>query len=179
MNESVYGTGDIAFSAWLDWIRRPSGFSSLKSFFKAKMPNASDDKLLGSDVADIYFGLTADWRYRRWRLSALGRMDIVGQDEREQWDYLTLGVQSGVRLTPSLELLFDGWHRDRSTNTTSLISLGLRYRLNPSWDLECLAGDGHFHRFESNPDSRLERQFSVRAKWRFLSKRMKKWTGNR
>ena len=178
LRDREFGPGDISMATWFDLVRGGPKRPGIKAFFQTKWPNASEEKMLGTDVTDLFLGLTGDWRSERLSLSGLARLDVVGRGMNDQWDYFTIAAQPELRVSRRWSILADLWHRYRSTNTTSLFSLGCRLELRPNWTLEALAGKGDYDRFEANPDSRLKSQYSLRLKWRLQSPRLKKWLGN-
>lgn len=106
------------------------------------------------------------------------RLDIISRpDFQDQWDYITIAARYTYQLRPKLEVLTETWYRFRSTNETGLISAGLLWHMTRRGKLELLAGDGFYSRFELNPDSRLEYQYSLQYKWHGSSNRLRKWLG--
>ena len=175
LKEDSYTGGDLVFTTWLDLMRRPKDWRSLKVFARAKVPSAADTTGSGSDEADIYFGLTSHWSAAKWNLASLARFDIVGRPDQDQWDYLTVASRASYRQSAHFEVFADGWYRFRSTNETSLLSAGVNWYLEPDCRLEIAAGDGNHAGFELNPDSRLERQFSMQLVINFHSRRLARW----
>jgi len=177
LRDDVYAGADLAFSVLVDLQRARGGRGwAFKTFAMAKLPNAGFEERLGSDRSDIFLGFTGDWRGERFHFSGMARLDIVGRPDREgQWDYAVLGMRGGLRLGARLGLLAEAWRRERSQNATTLVSAGLAWRLSAGVRLEALAGDGGHEFYETNLDSRLRRQYSLRLKWRFHAKGLARW----
>ncbi len=176
LEEGAYGGGDYALAVFLDLKRATGRGWGLKPFFKVKFPNANLEDGFGSDRTDTLVGLSGDWRSKRFSFSGVARLDVIGRPNLPgQWDYVTLGARVGWLAGNRLTVMVEGWRRDRGDNSTSLYSAGLDLKLSPKWTLEALAGDGDHEFYETNLDSRIRRQYSLRLKWRFQSKKMTRW----
>ncbi len=174
---SDFKLADFTLGAWVDLRRKPGGALGLKGFFKVKIPNADEETYFGSDQTDAFLGFTGDWRGTRGFLSGVARLDILGRPDMagEQWDYIVLALHGGFRLGKDWSLLGEGWHRTRSTDETSLISLGFDWRFSKHWRLIALAGKGNNHDYVPGLDSNMERQYSLRLRRQFTSSRLSRW----
>ena len=177
LNESAYGAGDVVLGSWVEIWKPGKTLKSVKGFFKVKIPSANVNEFFGSDETDFFMGLTSHLQASRWSLGSMIRFDVIGRDQG-QWDYITVGQRPEFRVTQKVRVLAEAWYRYRSTNETSLLSLGMAYELKPGFRITLLAGDGNYSGFEVNPDSRLNRQFSLQLKWKWTSGRFEKWLGH-
>lgn len=174
---SAYRLADFTLGTWIDLRREAGGGLGLKGFFKVKVPNADDESFFGSDQTDVFLGFSGDWRGERVFLAGVARLDILGRPDQpgEQWDYTVLALHGGLRLGPRFNLLAEGWHRTRSTDETSLFSLGMDWRFAKRWLVIALAGRGDNHDYVPGLDSNMERQYSLRFRRQFTSPRLLRW----
>jgi hypothetical protein len=136
LRDGGFGFGDVRLGTWLDLRRDAENGPVIKGFFQAKIPAANDEGNFGSDKTDLYLGTTAHWQGPGRQVALMLRMDIIGRpDSRNQWDYLTLGVQSGWDLNRNWHAYFEGYYRTRFSSATWLVGAGIRTNLNRRWSL--------------------------------------------
>jgi hypothetical protein len=175
---SKSGPGDLTLGCWMDLMKRPG--KTMKTFFQVKIPSAPDQKKLGSDRTDIFLGLTFDSRAGRSHWQGIARFDILGRPAKQgaQWDYVTVAGRYSWDFSSKWVCLIEGWHRYRSTDSTTLVSAGLEYNKNRKSKFSLLAGKGFNDWWVPNLDSMLEKQISLSWTWKPESHRFKTWLGS-
>ncbi|MDJ0840919.1 MAG: hypothetical protein QNK37_30695, partial [Acidobacteriota bacterium] len=112
-----------------------------------------------------------------WFASGMLRFDILSrfeQDKTAQWDYATLALRTG-RTFGRAELFFEGWHRYRRLDRTSIYSLGGTLPLARNWTVTLTAGGGDNHHYVPSLDSNKERQASLLFKWTPKREGFRRW----
>ncbi len=179
LGEEGYGGGDEIIGLWFDIYADYKDINqsrAAKLFIKAKLPSANG--AFGSDRTDLLFGITGHAQRNGHLFQGTFRLDVVERPVTEgQWDYLTLGLRYSHRIGPA-KLISEGFFRSQSSRYTWLLSFGLQAELGKNWSLELMAGDGGWQKWENNPDSRLEYQFSLFISKRGESDRLFRWLGN-
>ena len=174
---SDFGAGDVLVGTWLRLNATGNQHFQWHASVQAKVPS-SEAGVFGTDRTDLLLGLYAKRTGLRWFSQGVLRMDIVGRPNRTgQWDYLTLGVRGGIQTGKRWQILGEVWHRTRGSNNTTLVAVGTRFHLGEQWYGSAWAGEGDYHHYETNPDSRLKDQFSLSLSKRIESASLARWFG--
>jgi len=80
--EGVYGSGDLRL--WTKLVLFPAEFQSLSLRFGVKLPNAADERGLGSDETDVFLSLLYGARLGPALLTLNGGLGLIGNPRRNQ-----------------------------------------------------------------------------------------------
>jgi hypothetical protein len=130
---SESGSGDARFFTKWRFLDQENWRPDLALHIGAKLPNAEDDKRLGTDETDLFFNLLIGRHDERFEtainvgLGILGAPESVGSD---QDDVLTYGIAVVYKVIKNLDVAgeINGVAASNHENDKSAILMALRYQ---------------------------------------------------
>lgn len=166
-----WGSGDLTLGVKLRLAPPREDRSALALRFAVKLPNADDEKDLGTDLTDSYYDLLATRSFARWTLLVNAGLAILGDPLKVtsgQDDLLRYGVGAVVPLNArgaTLLLSAEGNAFGAAINDRGAVRAGVQLPLGDfTWDL---GGSVGYKEKSENWSLRtgLTRHFGIPATW--------------